>query len=347
MATVISTPLSLKPHGSSSPFHILANKYSTKQSESNVDGLTLVFLHAVGLHRETWEVTIQKLLDLDQPSSAHKSIIRDTFSIEIPNHGESALLNENAIAAQFSDSWPTRIIAESTHQFLTAGPGQGAGVNFADRKIVGIGHSIGAAALFLMRDIEPAVRFHAIIAIEPGISIKEHPATFKSSQMLTAWTWLRRDVWPTRKAAKKDLESSPVHSMWDPKVLDLFIKYGLRTHSAAKYKAPFAFAGVTTCASKAQEAACYRSEHLVVDAMNAYTLRTQELPVHIIFGKIHDVGPAELQDILSDKSACRYPASVSYIEGAGHLAVQQRPESVASCISSILVGLNTKVAGRL
>jgi hypothetical protein len=36
--------------------------------------------------------------------------------------------------------------------------------------------------------------------------------------------------------------------------------------------------------------ACYRSEHLVVDAMEAYTAMTRELPVHLIFGTVHDVG---------------------------------------------------------
>ena len=103
MVQVISVQHRLKPHGIS-PFNILANQYSTKESASNVNGLTLVFLHAVGHHKETWEPTIQKLFEFDQESSTQGSIIRDMFSIEIPNHGESAQLNEEVIGKMFTDS---------------------------------------------------------------------------------------------------------------------------------------------------------------------------------------------------------------------------------------------------
>lgn len=35
--------------------------------------------------------------------------------------------------------------------------------------------------------------------------------------------------------------------------------------------------------------ATIRSEHLVVDAMEAYTIATREIPVHLIWGTIYDV----------------------------------------------------------
>ncbi|KAJ3503701.1 hypothetical protein NLJ89_g8315 [Agrocybe chaxingu] len=316
------------------PFYVLGKQYWTEKSIKNTEGLTLVFLHAVGLHKETWEVTIEHLLGLDEASPQPK--IRDVFSIESPNHGESAALNQEAVDKHYGDTWPTRVIAEAAYAFLSAGASQGAKIDFRKRKLVGIGHSIGAAALFLTRDISPQIPFLSVIGVEPGISVKGLQDTDVSSQMLTAYTWLRRDVWSTRKSAKKDLEASPVHAAWDARVLDLYVKHGLKTHHAAKYALPFSFNGVTTCVTKDQEAACYRSDHLVVDAMEAYTHMTQEVPVHVIFGSVHDVGNPELQALLSDKKAGRRPASISYIEGAGHLVVQQQPEAVAEVINGLL-----------
>jgi hypothetical protein len=69
----------------------------------------------------------------------------------------------------------------------------------------------------------PKINFTSMIAIEPGISIKDLPETHISSQMLTAWTWLRQDVWLSRSAAKKQLASSPVFNAFDPRVLDLYV----------------------------------------------------------------------------------------------------------------------------
>lgn len=74
-----------------------------------------------------------------------------------------------------------------------------------------------------MRDFEPLIQFESIIGIEPGISVKDNPETNVASQALTAWTWLRRDVWRTRKAAKRELEASPMYMTWDPRALDLYV----------------------------------------------------------------------------------------------------------------------------
>ncbi|RDB15645.1 Abhydrolase domain-containing protein mpaH [Hypsizygus marmoreus] len=349
MSDFQTATIRLDPQPGSYPLHVLANWYRPKAWLDDEDGYTFVLLHAVGMHKETWETTIEHLFELSTGTSmiARSPFkIRDVFSIESPNHGESAVLNEVALKEHFGDSWPTRATAAAVHQFLTAGVTRGAKVDFTKRKLVGIGHSIGAAALFLLRDETPRVQFESIIAIEPGISVKELPETKISSQALTAWTWLRRDVWSSRSAAKKELLSTPVHQTWDPRELDLYVKYALRIHPAKAYAPPFSFNGVTTCLTKEQEAASYRSEHLVVDAMEAYTATTREIPVHLVFGTIHDVGTPGLQQILSDKTAGRTPASVTYVEGAGHLAVQQKPEDVAEAIFAIM-SVPPRAKGRL
>ncbi|KAK1218844.1 hypothetical protein PQX77_018460 [Marasmius sp. AFHP31] len=323
------------------PLQITAKRYTLagatpqNRAQSDEPGLTLVFLHATGSHKEAWEVTIQTLL---QKSGQTKVKIDDVFSIESPSHGESAVLNEKELHDLFPDHWPPRQYAKAAHLFLTAGINDGAKVDFSRRRLVGIGHSVGASAMFLMKELTPVVNFELFIAVEPGISLKGNHHTNVASQALTAWTWLRPDAWTSKKAAKKALESSMVHSMWDPRILDLFVEYGLRTHPAAKYAPPFSFNGVTTASTKALEAASFRSDELVVDALQAYSEATKEKPVHVIWGTINDVKSPETRDLLSDTSAGRQPVSVRFVEDAGHLVVQQKPEEVASNILDILEG---------
>lgn len=69
----------------------------------------------------------------------------------------------------------------------------------------------------------PSIKFHAMITFEPGISAKNNTDTNRATQALISWTWLRPDVWRTRKAAKKDLAASVMYGSWDPRVLDLYV----------------------------------------------------------------------------------------------------------------------------
>jgi pimeloyl-ACP methyl ester carboxylesterase len=45
----------------------------------------------------------------------------------------------------------------------------------------------------------------------------------------------RRDLWPSRKVAAEKLRSSPALKLWDPRVLDKFIEYGLRELPTEQY----------------------------------------------------------------------------------------------------------------
>ncbi|KAF9036371.1 alpha/beta-hydrolase [Panaeolus papilionaceus] len=328
----INKTLYTLPPSSNYPFYVLVTHYETEQSASNTNGLTLVCMHALGMHKESWEVPIQSLLGVKQKA------IRDIFSIEMPNHGESSILNEAVIQQN-----PDETIAQAIYNFITANSSDTVPPkpDLSKRRFVGVGHSLGAVALFLMRDIKPVLPFESIIAIEPGISIEHTPERDACARILTAWTWLRHDVWMSRKAAKKELKTSPVHSTWDPRILDLYVKHALKTHPAAALPEPYSFHGVTTCLSKAQEAACIRSRHAIVDALDSYTRTTQEIPVHIVFGAIHDVANPVLQAIITDEKNGRKPRTVTHVEGAGHLTVQQAPEKIASLIHSLLAEIHT------
>jgi hypothetical protein len=58
--------------------------------------VTLVFAHGNGFHKEHWEPTIEELYDLPELRSG-KVKIREAWSIDAPNQGDAAVLNETAL----------------------------------------------------------------------------------------------------------------------------------------------------------------------------------------------------------------------------------------------------------
>lgn len=96
------------------PLQVLATKY-TSESQSN-DGYTLVFLHATGMHKESWDVSIQRLFDMFDNNAVK---IREVISIESPNHGESAEVNESAIREHFGDQCMISVFKRSSVPCLT------------------------------------------------------------------------------------------------------------------------------------------------------------------------------------------------------------------------------------
>lgn len=56
------------------------------------------------------------------------------------------------------------------------------------------------------------------------------------NQFGIAWqSTYRKDIWSSREEAAKSFQKSPFYQSWDPRVLDLWIKYGLRDLPTALY----------------------------------------------------------------------------------------------------------------
>ena len=68
----------------------------------------------------------------------------------------------------------------------------------------------------------------ALILIDPVMQVDSGPLTSRHpSFLLGQITALRRDVWPSRTEAAESFRRSQYYQAWDPRVLDLFIEYGL------------------------------------------------------------------------------------------------------------------------
>ncbi|KAF8998958.1 hypothetical protein BDQ17DRAFT_1247067, partial [Cyathus striatus] len=148
-------------------------------------GYTLVLTHAIRAHKETWEVTIRHFLIICNTSCSPYHV-KELYSIENPNHGESALLNVDIMQAWCKDSWSSMEYVRAVKAFLLADIHHGACIDFSERRLVGIGHSMGAVTLYVhlpwsLIPYPPAIRiliqmlttripWTSIILIEPSFS---------------------------------------------------------------------------------------------------------------------------------------------------------------------------------
>lgn len=83
------------------PFLISVKRYWVQGFESaDPDAITLVLAHATSLHKELWEPVLEELYTQAVASPrAYSPLlkIRDAWAIDCPNHGESAVLNEEIL----------------------------------------------------------------------------------------------------------------------------------------------------------------------------------------------------------------------------------------------------------
>lgn len=92
------------------------------------------------------------------------------------------------------------------------------------RPILGIAHSMGACQIANLALMHPRL-FTGLALIEPVISNR---VSGKGSLSPARMSAVRRDVWPSRAIASASFKKSKFYQTWDPRVLELWIKYGLR-----------------------------------------------------------------------------------------------------------------------
>jgi pimeloyl-ACP methyl ester carboxylesterase len=92
------------------------------------------------------------------------------------------------------------------------------------RPFVGIGHSMGGNNLTNLALMHPRL-FESLILIDPVMAPFISPRGNVSPAHSSA---TRRDRWPSRQVALESFKRSKFYQAWDPRVLDLWIKYGLR-----------------------------------------------------------------------------------------------------------------------
>ncbi|KAF7354602.1 Abhydrolase domain-containing protein mpaH [Mycena sanguinolenta] len=262
--------------GGGYPLYLTAKRYWLPAFEANASdpsALTLLLLHSTSFHKETWMPTLDVIFTLASSSDSPVKI-REAWCLDCPNHGQSAQLNAQLLLQpEFFLNFSCERYAQAVHHFLSVGPEQGGSVDFRKRNLVGIGHSLGAVAITMLQAIEPVFSFSSLVLIEPLLSPagSQHLRRLRES-LVKAMALLNR-----RDRSKK----------WDPRVRDVFVKYGIVEHPGARY-AEGAYPGVTLACTRDQEAAMYRDPDGATKPVETLTRVCRQYPVHLILGGIAD-----------------------------------------------------------
>ncbi|KAK7448810.1 hypothetical protein VKT23_013540 [Stygiomarasmius scandens] len=323
-----SSDASLAPTSTSSGngLKMAAKRYTWDRSEENVHGLTLLFAHCIGAHKEQWEPVIERIFITQSTKSKHYQI-REAWAFDWQNHGDSGVINQELLKDRPEGvsiyEWAPAITA-----FVQSPCMKG-------HRIVPMGHSAGAGAMMLTTKTFPVSKlpYVALILIEPTMVTRELFFEHFDDRMITmeftvGATSIRRDTWPGREEAFQWLSRKFPWRMWDPRVVRLLVDYGLQNTPNGSQ--------VTLKCDKKQEAISYPDVDGHFEATIELGRICHALPVHLIWGTSNDLVPDYIQDSLNDATQGRIAASVSTVHGAGHMVVQEKPDHLAMKICEIL-----------
>ncbi|KAL7810165.1 alpha/beta-hydrolase [Trichoderma gracile] len=200
------------------PLLLHVKQYTPKHGGPPRKGdITIIGAHANGFPKEIYEPLYEDLLQELQKQGLR---LRSIIIADAAHQGQSGILNEANLGND--PSW-LDYARDILHLINTLRP---------PRPLIAMGHSFGANALANVALTHPRL-FAGMVMLDPVIarfaSVKEDlpssPETYASPASLSA---VRRDTWPSREAAAAAFRSKAFYQSWDPRVLDLFIRYGLR-----------------------------------------------------------------------------------------------------------------------
>jgi len=272
--------------------------------------------------------------------------IRDAWSIESPNHGDSAILNENKLLSGSYDLvFNNEDYARLVHAMLAglgklvlqeSGNEREVNTDFSKRTLIAVGHSAGCTALILSQTFHPPIHFDSLLMIEPMLLRQIHVSKSYVTANIVGMAARRQDVWSSRENAWDMFKSRRTWQAWDERILRLYVDHGLREIPSTD---PEGRKGVTLKCSKVQEAASYNDKMSQTRAYDflATICASPTTQVHIIWGSDDEyILPEVKEDIVA--AAKGKLASVRRLPGLGHLAPQGSPEGVANAIWATFVG---------
>ncbi len=185
-----------------------------------------------------------------------------------------------------------------------------------------VGHSMGATVMALANAVF-GLAARAMILIEPiflpqdfyrlRITVDQHPLASKSIR--------RKNHWDDADAVKAYARSRSLFRNWDEEMLDLYIRYGLKSADAG---------GLQLACSPEREAALFMGG-MQYDPWPELTKVT--CPVLVLEGEVSD----NRHFIDLPKATALFPRGTHrVIAGAGHLVPMEKPEEVTQIIKAFL-----------
>ncbi|KAL4910673.1 hypothetical protein BDW74DRAFT_1327 [Aspergillus multicolor] len=183
--------------------------------------VTILAAHANGFPKELYEPLWEELY---ARSKANGFRIRSIWMADVAHQGESSVVNEDLLGNDPSWFDHPRDLLHLVNVKRKEMP----------RPIIGVGHSMGGAHLTQLAIMHPRL-LHSLILLDPVIqrqTTQLDPGDLGKQKLVIAKTTqsstYRRDRWPSRQAALDSYKKNPFYQSWDPRVLERWVKYGLR-----------------------------------------------------------------------------------------------------------------------
>lgn len=235
----------------------------TEEEEDGREKVTLFVTHANGFPKETYEPAIQSLLTQFEETYSQSSstslppIIDEIWLFEAIQHGDTGLINTGLLPRAFN--WLDNV-RDILHFLLYYIPdrvyrdAQGKAIDLpthlprlsdnkvsrrikegyplSNRKIVGIGHSLGGCSL-ARAAIEYPSLFSAVVLVDPVLRpVPSDWHNFKFGKLPDS-ALRRRCDWRSKEEAKSSFLKSPFFRTWHPDVLDAYVNHAITEDKAA------------------------------------------------------------------------------------------------------------------
>ncbi|KAK4504903.1 hypothetical protein PRZ48_002866 [Zasmidium cellare] len=222
-------------NGDSDIQRLEAKQYIPRTNQTPRDGdVTIIGLHATSFPKELYEPLWEDLL---AASDSHGFRIRSIWIADASNQNASGVLNEQALGDDPSFNDYARDILHMTNVFR----------EHMVAPIVGVGHSIGGAALIQLSCIHPRL-FASLVLIDPILGMD----TMATGQRLIPFAATKPDLFPSREVAQKGFKKA--FKNWDERAFQRWMEFGLRDTPTLLYPEP---GKVTLRTTKANEAWSY------------------------------------------------------------------------------------------
>ncbi|KAF4125562.1 hypothetical protein GMORB2_0806 [Geosmithia morbida] len=191
-------------------------QYTPKDNPNPRKGdVTIIGAHANAFPKELYEPLWE---NLHREAKACGVRIRTILIADAAWQGQSGLLNESKLGND--PSWHD-YHRDILHMINILRP---------PRPLVGMGHSFGAVTLANVALASPRL-FSTLVLMDPASSSFEAAPIGRHGSAEASTSLRRRDLWPSRAQAAASFTRSPFFRTWDPRVLDLYVRYGLHPTS--------------------------------------------------------------------------------------------------------------------
>ena len=338
----------------SRPLRLAVKQYTPADEVScGLSALTLVVVHGIGASKESFEPFFDELTGCGSP-------VRAIWIADAVHNGESYELNKDSLGDEIDWLDYSRDVFQMINYFQSE----------IQQPLVGIGHSLGAGVVSYLAAWHPRL-FSGIVMLESAMGPgKTHtwPAPPRFYPGLVAMR--RRDFWPTREEAAKQLRETRAYKNYDPRAFDNVVRYELRDVEPSD--SPNVLCGVTLVTPKALEMSMwivpdpplpgfkrrndldYPAEHTTsmpgIRRPEAYRLKEAltklACPVLYLWGTKSIVSPENLQELYLKGTAVEWGERtgniISRTVNCGHMMPQEEPAGTASAVTGWLGDLYKK-----